>query len=133
MTASGDARLGLIILAVEDLPRAVGFYRQAFGWEQLVAVPVYAEFRLPAQLRLGLYVRTGFGVNTGQVPIAVPAGQLAGAELYFYPADLTAAIVRLEAAGARALSPLSARDWGDEAAYFADPDGNVVVVARPLG
>jgi len=32
----------------------------------------------------------------------------------------------------RLLSPLAARPWGHEAAYFADPDGNVVVVARPL-
>ena len=29
--------------------------------------------------------------------------------------------------------PAAPRDWGDEAAYFADPDGNVLVVARPLG
>jgi uncharacterized glyoxalase superfamily protein PhnB len=41
-------------------------------------------------------------------------------------------VERLHSAGARALSPLGPRDWGDEAAYFADPDGNVLVVARPL-
>lgn len=39
-------------------------------------------------------------------------------------------IARLEELGARALSPMALRDWGDEAAYFADPDGNVVVIAR---
>jgi len=39
----------------------------------------------------------------------------------------------LEAAGARLLSAAAPRDWGDEAAYFADPDGNVLVVARPVG
>ena len=39
---------------------------------------------------------------------------------------------RLTARGARCLSPLAPRPWGDEAAYFEDPDGNVVVVARPL-
>lgn len=25
----------------------------------------------------------------------------------------------------------SARGWGDEAVYYADPDGNVLVLARP--
>jgi hypothetical protein len=30
------------------------------------------------------------------------------------------------------LDPLRRRDWGDEVAYFADPDGNVVALARPL-
>ena len=40
------------------------------------------------------------------------------------------AIERLVRAGARELSPLAVRPWGDEAAYFADPSGNVLVVAR---
>ena len=30
------------------------------------------------------------------------------------------------------LSPLAPRDWGDEAAYFADPDGVVIAVARSI-
>ena len=33
---------------------------------------------------------------------------------------------------ARELSKLAPRDWGEQAAYFADPDGNVIVAARPL-
>lgn len=130
--SSASARLALVILAVGDLPRAVAFYRGAFGWPQPVAAPTYAEFQLPAGMRLGLYARAGFGANTGQEPVAVPPGALAGAELYLYPDDVSAAVARLTALGARALSPLRPRDWGDEAAYFADPDGNVVVVARPL-
>jgi GNAT superfamily N-acetyltransferase len=43
-----------------------------------------------------------------------------------------AAVSRVESAGGRVLSPALPRDWGDRAAYFADPDGNVVVVAVPL-
>jgi uncharacterized glyoxalase superfamily protein PhnB len=88
---------------------------------------------MPGDQRLGLYERTAFGRNTGQAPGTTPDGALTGTELYFYPDDLRAAIARLEAAGARELSALAKRDWGDEAAYFADPDGNVLVVARPLG
>jgi catechol-2,3-dioxygenase len=38
----------------------------------------------------------------------------------------------LECAGARRLSPRQQRGWGDEAAYFADPDGNVFAVAARL-
>jgi catechol 2,3-dioxygenase-like lactoylglutathione lyase family enzyme len=48
------ARLGLVILAVGDLPRALAFYRSAFGWRQLVDVPVYGEFELPGGMRLGV-------------------------------------------------------------------------------
>jgi predicted enzyme related to lactoylglutathione lyase len=126
------ARLGLVILAVRDLPRAVSFYRQAFGWPSPVETPVYVEFSLPAGLRLGLYERHGFARNTGSLPAAPAPGALAATELYLYPSDLEPALARIEEAGARLLSPLTPRDWGDEAAYYADPDGNVVVLARPL-
>lgn len=120
----------LTILAVEDLPRSVAFYRRAFGWPQVVDVPVYAEFELPGGQRIGLYERTSFGHNTGQVPARVAAGALAPTELYFHADDLEAALARLRDAGARVLSALAPRDWGDDAAYFADPDGNVLVIAR---
>jgi predicted enzyme related to lactoylglutathione lyase len=126
------ARLGLVILAVRDLPRAVSFYRQAFGWPTAVETPVYVEFSLPAGLRLGLYGRHGYARNTGSLPVAPAPGSLTATELYLYPADLEPALARIEEAGARLLSPLTPRDWGDEAAYYADPDGNVVVLARPL-
>ena len=111
--------LMLTILAGRDLTQAINFYGDAFGWPQMVDTPAYAEF----------------GVNTGQVPVDTPGGALTGTELYFYADDrhdLEQAIARLEGAGARKLSALATRDWGDEAAYFADPDGNVLVMARHL-
>ncbi len=127
-----DIRLVLTILAVGDLPLSVRFYREAFGWTQVVDVPVYAEFLLPNGQRLGLYNREAFGLNMGQVPAKLPQGELAPTELYFYTDNLVEAIAGLETAGARLLSQLAVRNWGDEAAYYADPDGNVLVIARPL-
>jgi catechol 2,3-dioxygenase-like lactoylglutathione lyase family enzyme len=124
-----SARHVLTILAVEDAERSAAFSERAFGWKRAVSVPVYVELELPAGMRLGLYERRSFGRNTGQVPFAVPPGELAPCELYLHVDDLEAAIDRLRAAGARELSPRGERDWGDEAAYFADPSGNVVVVA----
>jgi len=77
-----------------------------------------------------LYERKSFGLNTGQVPFTIPEGALASTELYFHSDDLEGDIKRILLAGARQLSALKLRDWGDEAAYFADPEGNVVVLAR---
>ncbi len=125
-------RLALVILAVADLPRARAFYDAAFGWPADVDVPVYVEYALPGGLRLGLYDRAGFARNTGEPPAPPPAAGTAATELYLYPDDVPAAIVRVEAAGARLLSALAPRGWGDEAAYYGDPDGNVLVLARPL-
>ncbi len=126
-----DTRLVLTILAVKDLALSLQFYRSAFGWPQLVDVPVYAEFELPNGQRLGLYQREAFGANTGRVPFNLPQDELAPTELYFYTGDIAAALGNLESAGATLLSPLAARVWGDEVAYYADPDGNVLAIARP--
>ncbi|MBL8918110.1 MAG: VOC family protein [Myxococcaceae bacterium] len=125
------ARHVLTIIAVEHFDKSVVFYKAAFDWAVTVETPVYVEFALPGGQRLGIYEREGFGRNTGQVPAKVPAGELAPMELYLYSDDLEAAVTRMVVAGARALSPLALRQWGDEAAYFADPSGTVLVLARP--
>jgi predicted enzyme related to lactoylglutathione lyase len=121
----------LTILAVADLERSVEFYARAFGWPVRARVPVYVEFELPDGNGLGLYRREAFARNAGQEPHAVPAGAIAGTEIYLRCDDLEGDARRVEAAGGRVLSPAAPRDWGDTAAYFADPDGNVVVLAVP--
>jgi predicted enzyme related to lactoylglutathione lyase len=128
---NSSPKLVLIILAVRDLPRAVAFYRQVFAWPVRVEVPVYVEMEMPGGQRVGLYHHEGFARNTGLPAAGTPPAHTAATELYFHTEELTATLARLEQAGARLLSPLSLRPWGDEAAYFADPEGNVIVVARP--
>ena len=122
----------LTILAVANLDRSTRFYEQAFGWPATVRVPVYVEFELPGGQRLGVYDREGFARNTGVLPSKVAPEGISGTEIYLRCADLDTTISRLEQAGARALSAKALRPWGDEAAYFADPDGNVLVVARTV-
>lgn len=122
----------LTILAVERLGECLEFYRRAFPWELRVETPVYAEFLLPGGMRLGLYQRERFGRSAGGLPFLAPGGALLPTELYLRALDLEAAIERLESAGARQLSALSPRAWGDEVVYFADPAGNILALARPL-
>ena len=103
---------------------------------------------LPAGLRLeghggGADLR-GAGAARGHEAGAVPArwlpaqhaapgpqhDQTSSTELYLYPDDLEATSRKVLASGGRQLDALAARDWGDDAAYYADPEGNVVVLAR---
>ncbi|MGN6111289.1 MAG: VOC family protein [Kofleriaceae bacterium] len=130
-TYEDKARLSIVILAVEDLRRAVAFYTAAFGYAEVVTSPNYVELETDGTTGLGLYERVGFGRNIGTTPVAPVAGEVSRAELYFRVEALPAAIAKLEAAGARLLSPPQARPWGEVAAYFADPDGNVIAVAVP--
>lgn len=123
----------LTILAVEDLARSSDFYTRALAWTVQVEVPVYVELVGPLGMRLGLYERGSFAKVTGQMPTVAPPSTITATELYFYAEDdFDDALARVRAAGARLLSPVAPRPWGDEAGYFADPDGNVVVIARPL-
>jgi uncharacterized protein len=131
MSDTTTPRHVLTILAVEDLPRSVAFYRAGFGYSPKVETPVYVELTLPDGRGLGLYQRDGYARNTGCPAQRVGDGAVGGVELYFHCPDLEGSIARLRDAGAGELSPLALRDWGDEAAYFSDPDGNVLVIARP--
>ncbi len=124
-------KLVLTVLAVEDVRRSSAFYTTAFSWEVTVDAPTYVELALPGGMRIGLYERDGFARNTGIPAARVLDGTVSPAELYLHADDLQATIARVTSAGGRMLSPLTPRDWGDDAAYFADPDGHVVVVARP--
>ena len=125
-----STRHALTILAVNDLDAMRAFYQTVFAWPATVDVPVYVEFTLPDSMRLGLYRREALARITGRAATQVPAGELSPTELYFYSDDLEALLDRAEVAGARPLSALAARDWGDEVAYFADPEGNVLALAR---
>jgi len=51
------------------------------------------------------------------------------AELYLVVPDPEVWHARALAGGARELSPLALRDWGDRVAYSLDPDGHVLAFA----
>jgi len=134
-----NSRIALVLFAVDDVARAARFYAAAFAGRR----PSMYRVSSPSSRRratatgeatgLGLYVRGGFARSAGAPPIPAPqAGHVAASELYVVVHDLDAAIASLLAAGATPLSPRALRDWGDDVAYFRDPDGNVVAVAGAL-
>ncbi len=122
----------LLVLACDDVLRLRDFYVGVFGWRATVDLPVYVELDVPTGLRLGLYAREGFARNTHASPAPRPTEGTTASELYLRVDDVPAALARLVAAGGRLLSPVHPRPWGDEAAYVADPEGNVVAVACPI-
>lgn len=119
----------MVIFAVDDVERSATFYRQAFAWTPRVSTPVYVELEISETLRLGLYERASFGKNIGTTPPPA-SGELSRTELYLYVASMSDAVAGLATAGARCLSARALRPWGDEAAYYADPDGNVIAIAN---
>jgi catechol 2,3-dioxygenase-like lactoylglutathione lyase family enzyme len=131
-TENDSPCLAIVILAVDDLQRAVAFYQTAFGWRAAATAPVYVELLAGPGARVGLYERASFALNTRRTPAAAPREGTTASELYVRVDDVAAACERLAAAGAIELDGPAERTWGDVAAYFLDPDGNVVAVAREI-
>ena len=124
--------LQMVILAVEDLQKVAAFYESAFGWPRRIDEKMLVEFELPGGRGLALYHNKGFAHNTGRMPPRFEGYGTTGTELYFRCAALDERIDRIKSAGGRVLAEKAPRPWGDMAAYFADPEGNVLAVGRKL-
>lgn len=120
-----------VIFAVADVERAVAFYEAAFGWprNRRIDYSNYVELHVDGGT-VGLYERSGFAEEVGAEPAALVDGEVSSSYLYVRVDDVDAAAERLGAAGARPLSPLLERSWGERAAWFADPDGHLIAVAE---
>jgi uncharacterized glyoxalase superfamily protein PhnB len=128
-------RITLITLAVDDLPRAVAFYRDGLGWptEGIVGEEfengAVAFFDLHAGLKLALWPRASLAHDTG-LPIDGPsATELTLAQNVATREEVDAAIQQAAAAGAVVIKAPGPTFWGGYAGYFQDPDGHVWEVA----
>jgi catechol 2,3-dioxygenase-like lactoylglutathione lyase family enzyme len=128
-------RITLITLGVEDLQRAIAFYRDGLGLQTEGIVGTQFEhgavafFDLQAGLKLALWPRKSIANDTG---IAVGAPN---------PTDLTIGhnvsskdevdlvMEQARRAGAVTVKPAHETFWGGYAGYFQDPDGHLWEVA----
>ena len=118
------------ILYVHDQASSTAFYTRVLDREPALHVPGMTEFRLSADAVLGLMPSAGIEQLLGAaLGDAKPAPAMARGELYVVVDDAESYHRRAVKAGARELSPLSPRDWGQEVAYSMDADGYVLAFA----
>lgn len=129
--------LAHLILYVADQDRATEFYRRTLAVAPRLHVPGMTEFDIPPGGGGG-----GGGAVLGLMPIAgirrllgagwpsdAVTGDAPRAELYLPVPDPGLFHARALANGARELSGLARRDWGDRVAYSLDIDGHVLAFA----
>jgi len=122
----------LFVLYVGDQRRSAAFYAAVLGTGPTLDVPGMTEFALPGGGAVGLMPEAGIKRLLGEaLPDPSRANGVPRAELYLRVEDPGTFHDRALAAGARELSPLESRDWGEEVAYSLDPDGHVLAFARP--
>jgi catechol 2,3-dioxygenase-like lactoylglutathione lyase family enzyme len=123
-----------IILYVADQSRSREFYRATLGIDPTLDVPGMTEFELAPGTKLGIMPETGIARILGdRSPHPATGNGIPRCEVYLRVEDPNRFLAQALAAGARDVSPLSERDWGDRAGYVADPDGHIVAFASPLG
>ena len=128
-----ETRLDVITLAVDDLERALVYYRDGLGLqtngvvatdlvdEQTGAAGAIVIFKLESGLILTLYPRSELAKDA-----AVPAGPPQSGEFSLgqLVADVDRILKQAAAAGA-AVTPPHDRPWGIYSGYFRDPDGHL--------
>ncbi len=119
------------ILYVRDQEVSAEFYRKVLASEPKLHVPGMTEFELEGGGSLGLMPEAGIKRLLGEaLPDPASASGIPRAELYLVVADAEAHHKRALDGGARELSPLQARPWGDRASYLLDPDSHVIAFAE---
>ena len=132
-----DARVDVITLAVSDLDRALGFYRDGLGLEsQGVIATEYAGgdekpagaivlFELASGALLALYPRTELAKDA-RIPLGDPTpGEFSLGHLVASRAEVDELLDRAQAAGATLTDAPHERPWGIYSGYFRDPDGHL--------
>ncbi|MFN8309359.1 MAG: VOC family protein [Chitinophagales bacterium] len=119
------------ILYVNDQEKSASFYEKIFRRSPSLHVPGMTEFQIAANIKLGLMPSSGIvKILDGKIEHPDKAGSVARCELYLYVADVDLEFQNAIAAGARILSEVQPRNWGDKACYFADPDGHIIAFAQ---
>jgi uncharacterized protein len=118
------------ILYVASQPAAATFWSQVLDHPPSLDAPGMTEFALRGGALLGLMPEEGIRALLGAaLPDPARGRGTPRDELYLLVDDPAAYHSRALAAGARELSPLSTRSWGDKVAYSLDPDGHVIAFA----
>jgi uncharacterized protein len=130
-------RIHVITLAVDDLERALAFYRDGLGLESpgvggtefpgddTTPAGAVAMFQLDGGLILSLYPRTELAKDAN-VPVGPPSsGEFSIGHVVGSKEEVDALLERAAAAGATLTDDPHERPWGIYSGYFRDPDGHL--------
>jgi catechol 2,3-dioxygenase-like lactoylglutathione lyase family enzyme len=124
-----EPRLNIITLGVQDLDRALRFYRDGLGWPVSGAsAGDFAIFRLSTGTALALYPRDLL-VKDANVRDSGGFGGITLAQNVDSREEVDLILSQAVGSGGTLLKPARDADWGGYSGYFADPDGHPWEVA----
>jgi len=124
-------RISVITLGVDDLDRALRFYRDGLGMPTPGIIGQEFEhgsvvfIDMQPGLRLALWPRASIAHDTGLPQGAASPTNLTLGHNVGSREEVDRVMARAESASARILKPAQDTFWGGYAGYFQDPDGHV--------
>ena len=126
-----QAHISVITLAVEDLQRALDFYRDGLGLATEGIIGQEFEqgavvfFELQAGLKLALWSKQSLQQDTGLTGTASNATQITLGHNVHSPLEVDQVLKQAQNAGAKILKPAQSTFYGGYAGYFQDLDGHI--------
>lgn len=121
-------RITMITIGVDDLERALRFYRDGLGLktEGIFGTEfeygAVAFFDLQAGLKLAIWPRTSIAKDTG-IPVGNPSStELTIGHNVASMEEVDSVMEQARKAGAMIVKPAQETFWGGYAGYFSDPD-----------
>jgi catechol 2,3-dioxygenase-like lactoylglutathione lyase family enzyme len=125
----------LLTLAVDDLERALRFYRDGLGLPTKGIVGTEFEhgavafFELQPGLKLAVWPRKSLAHDTGIAQAAPSATEFSIGHNVGSREEVDAVMRQAAAAGATIVKPAGDAFWGGYSGYFQDPDGHLWEIA----
>jgi catechol 2,3-dioxygenase-like lactoylglutathione lyase family enzyme len=120
-----------IILYVSDQQKSRDFYSAILQKQPCLDVPGMTEFILADNLKLGLMPEDGIAkILLDKTPHPGAGNGIPRCELYIHTDSLEETYNIAKAAGAKEISKIQDRDWGDIVGYVSDFDGHIIAFAK---
>ena len=132
-------RITLLTLCVDDLERAVAFYRDGLGFATKGIIGTEFEngavafFNLESGLNFALWPRKSLAADSGLPLQARSSTELSVGHNASTDGEVDAVMAQAKSAGAKIVKPAHKTFYGGYAGYFQDPDGHLWEVAHVPG
>jgi uncharacterized protein len=124
-------RITVLTLAVDDVERALRFYRDGLGLpsEGIIGSEfeygAVAFFNLEGGLRLAVWPRASLAHDSGMKKTPPSATEFSIGHNVASESEVDRVMDQAGKAGARIVKPAQKTFWGGYAGYFQDPDGHL--------
>lgn len=121
------------ILYIANQQKSADFYSKLLCQKPVLNVPGMTAFKLTENSKLGLMPNESIAkIITPEMPHPTKGKGIPRCELYLYVNNINFQFENAVKAGAKLISPIEDRSWGDKVCYFADPDGHIIAFAEKL-